>query len=600
MRSWSDSENQNSNRQALLAYFIIDIVHVLGSQVILNKENITVYQLAGFRLRFRPNYSDPTLRALASNDYTWTVDDLGKVSTYKWPGSAPTPEMFSAYYRTLVTPLVITKFHHSLIRYTIRRSNSGKYFSETAILRVGARPTISRQSDILSGTPGSTVEACFNVTGSPKPSLIIGKRDNSNDTVSSSSTQSGCIKIGPIKLSNAGNVTITAKNCFGKSKITIAITIVQSTSTTEILKTSSTTQFVSKGSTITSSSVQDRRVLVDSRATPFSNPVTTQSTSTTQSRATTTSSKTTQTGAKQRSNVTSSDPSPSPTTIYCSRNITQYEAHTTQLSTTNNIQAQQIQNYPTDVFGLAANTFILSYNGRAVASSESKIAVSVNSTLTMQYTVTNLHDKLHLCHNEKATDRVFDLYPFLIIPNVQQSDSGIYEIIARDRDVNTRLYFTLQVKTSPSTADTSATPPSQSVLELRDTSEKIEVLTTALIVVSVCIFVFALPTTFLVYKYRQLLNLLTRRLANSSEEETGEQRSPTYSNVEDVKQTAIFIKTEEAVSLVNPTANPTATCGDAVYESVEENQERQVTVESSQDIASDIAVQDNAAYGATV
>ena len=70
----------------------------------------------------------------------------------------------------------------------------------------------------------------------------------------------------------------------------------------------------------------------------------------------------------------------------------------------------------------------------------------------MQYTVTNLHDKLHLCHNEKATDRVFDLYPFLIIPNVQQSDSGIYEIIARDRDVNTRLYFTLQVKTSPSTA----------------------------------------------------------------------------------------------------------------------------------------------------
>ena len=53
------------------------------------------------------------------------------------------------------------------------------------------------------------------------------------------------------------------------------------------------------------------------------------------------------------------------------------------------------------------------------------------------------------------------------------------------------------------------------------TNLEIEVLTTALIVVSVCIFVFALPTTFLVYKYRQLLNLLTRRLANSSEEETG-------------------------------------------------------------------------------
>ena len=54
------------------------------------------------------------------------------------------------------------------------------------------------------------------------------------------------------------------------------------------------------------------------------------------------------------------------------------------------------------------------------------------------------------------------------------------------------------------------------------------------------------------------------------------------------------------MSLVNPTANPTAACGDAVYESCEENQVRQVTAESSHDLALDIAVQDNAAYGATV
>ena len=106
-----------------------------------------------------------------------------------------------------------------------------------------------------------------------------------------------------------------------------------------------------------------------------------------------------------------------------------------------------------------------------MVSSNSKITVSVNSTLIMQYTLTNLYDKLHIRHNERATDRVFDRYPFLIIPNVQQSDSGIYEIIARDRNVNTSLYFTLQVKGSPSTTDNLATPSSHNVLELRDTSE---------------------------------------------------------------------------------------------------------------------------------
>ena len=90
-----------------------------------------------------------------------------------------------------------------------------------------------------------------------------------------------------------------------------------------------------------------------------------------------------------------------------------------------------------------------------MASGKSIITVSVSSTLTMQYTVTNLHDKLFVCHNEKTTDRVFDRYPFLIIPNVQQSDSGIYEVIAKDGDVNTRLYFIIRVKTSYSATDTS-------------------------------------------------------------------------------------------------------------------------------------------------
>ncbi len=106
-----------------------------------------------------------------------------------------------------------------------------------------------------------------------------------------------------------------------------------------------------------------------------------------------------------------------------------------------------------------------------MVSKNSKITVSANSTLIVQYTLTNLHDKVHIRHNEKATDRVFDRYPFLIIPNVQQSDSGIYEITTRDRNVNKSLYFTLQVKASPSRTDTSATPSIHNVLELRDTSE---------------------------------------------------------------------------------------------------------------------------------
>ncbi len=153
---------------------------------------------------------------------------------------------------------------------------------------------------------------------------------------------------------------------------------------------------------------------------------------------------------------------PSPTTVQCSRNSCHDKAHIMQLSTTNRIrtQTQQIHNQTTGVSSAAANTFILSYNGKTVESGKSIITVSVNSTLTMQYTVTNLPDKLFVCHNEKATYRVFDHNPFLIIPNVQQSDNGIYEVIAKDGDVNTRLYFMLRVKTSyfaPNTSDPRST-----------------------------------------------------------------------------------------------------------------------------------------------
>ena len=93
-----------------------------------------------------------------------------------------------------------------------------------------ARPTISRQSDILLGVSGSAVEACFNVTGSPKPSLKISKGINNNDIASSINTENGCVYFGPLNLSDDKNVTLTvaAENCFGKSNFTLHLQIVQS------------------------------------------------------------------------------------------------------------------------------------------------------------------------------------------------------------------------------------------------------------------------------------------------------------------------------------------------------------------------------------
>ncbi len=103
-----------------------------------------------------------------------------------------------------------------------------------------ARPTISRQSDILLGVLGSTVEACFNVTGIPKPSLKISKGNNNNDIVSSINTENGCVYFGPLNRSDDTNgslnrsdnrnvtLTVAAENCLGKSNFTLHLQIVQS------------------------------------------------------------------------------------------------------------------------------------------------------------------------------------------------------------------------------------------------------------------------------------------------------------------------------------------------------------------------------------
>ena len=90
--------------------------------------------------------------------------------------------------------------------------------------------TISLQSDILVGVLGSTVEACFNVTGSPKPSLKINKGNNNSDIVSSINTENSCVYFGLLNLNDARNVTLSvaAENCFGKSNFTLRLQIVQS------------------------------------------------------------------------------------------------------------------------------------------------------------------------------------------------------------------------------------------------------------------------------------------------------------------------------------------------------------------------------------
>ena len=80
-------------------------------------------------------------------------------------------------------------------------------------------------------------------------------------------------------------------------------------------------------------------------------------------------------------------------------------------------------------------------------STTSAIALSVNSTWKMQYNVTREPSRLILTvvHNGKNTNLVAGQRSFVIKSNVQQSDSGVYEVIAQNGNTNKRFYFILQV-----------------------------------------------------------------------------------------------------------------------------------------------------------
>ena len=65
----------------------------------------------------------------------------------------------------------------------------------------------------------------------------------------------------------------------------------------------------------------------------------------------------------------------------------------------------------------------------------------------MQYNVTGEPSRLILTvvHNGKNTNLVAGQRSFVIKSNVQQSDSGMYEVIAQNGNTKKRFYFILQV-----------------------------------------------------------------------------------------------------------------------------------------------------------
>ena len=98
------------------------------------------------------------------------------------------------------------------------KSNFGTY---------AALPKISKSSTIHLEKLDSKVEACFNVTGIPKPLLKISNQDNNIVTTSANRNEKYCVFF-DLQEVNAENITVTAENCFGNSSITIDIPKFQS------------------------------------------------------------------------------------------------------------------------------------------------------------------------------------------------------------------------------------------------------------------------------------------------------------------------------------------------------------------------------------
>ncbi len=88
-------------------------------------------------------------------------------------------------------------------------------------------PTISKLSTNVMSESNSSVKACFNVTGSPKPSLKIDQQ--ANKIVSSSvEIDENCVYFVPKNVKDADKITVAAENCFGQSNVTISVPKFQS------------------------------------------------------------------------------------------------------------------------------------------------------------------------------------------------------------------------------------------------------------------------------------------------------------------------------------------------------------------------------------
>ena len=66
------------------------------------------------------------------------------------------------------------------------------------------------------------MKACFNVTGSPKPSLKMYQQVNKvvNRSVE---VDENCIYFVPENVKDAETVIVTAQNCFGQSNVAISV-----------------------------------------------------------------------------------------------------------------------------------------------------------------------------------------------------------------------------------------------------------------------------------------------------------------------------------------------------------------------------------------
>ena len=112
-------------------------------EVILYKENITVYKLIGSDIIFTPNMSDVRLQNLGSRKYKWHEWNGKANFVLEW-GKDPvlseeTKLHFRAYYKQLRSSVITKEFDGARLRYTARMNDNTSFHSGTATLHVAGK-----------------------------------------------------------------------------------------------------------------------------------------------------------------------------------------------------------------------------------------------------------------------------------------------------------------------------------------------------------------------------------------------------------------------------------------------------------------------------